>query len=47
MTKKIDAGLEMARIRKLDEKVLEQFKGRWGFMRETLENLVQQGKNNQ
>lgn len=37
----IAAGLEMARSGKKDQRLLEKFKGRWAFMRNLLESLVE------
>lgn len=41
----IAAGIDMAKKRKKSAKLLNRFSGRWGFMRDTLEGLMQnQGK---
>jgi hypothetical protein len=38
------AGFEMANKGKLDDRVINRFNGRWGFMKNTLEGLVGSGK---
>jgi len=40
-TQNIQAGLSMVRLRKRQKKVLDLFKGRWGFMKATLDRLIQ------
>jgi hypothetical protein len=37
----IAAGIEMANKGKKSAKLLNKFNGRWGFMRDTLEGLMQ------
>ncbi len=41
----IDAGLDMARQGQEKQKVLKDFSGRWGFMRNLLENLAKKDEN--
>jgi len=42
MNEKIAAGIEMAKQRKKNKKLLDEFSGRWGFMKSILENLADQ-----
>ena len=41
----IAAALEMIKKGRTDKKVLDLFKGRWGFMRDTIEGLSQKKQN--
>ncbi|MEK6829255.1 MAG: AAA family ATPase [Nanoarchaeota archaeon] len=40
----IDAGLEMASKGEKDQKIMDNFKGRWTFMRDTLEGILNNSK---